>query len=178
MAKEKVVKDKTFKVKYGKDTYIARALPTPTVAMLGFRLQPKLVGLSIISGGIALDKFNQGQNIESYYNVLAKVFAPEDWEWLMDEILYNENYPIQLNGYYLNREEIDQHFAGDFCRLNTVLLRFAYMNLGEFKDLLASLTGSAKNIATYLTEITNKHLQGLEQSLKNSKDLLDKKSVD
>lgn len=166
MTKGKQVKDKTFTIMYGKDKYTARALPASTVALLGFRLQPKLVGLSVVTGGIAVDKFNQGENIKSYYDVLEKVFAPDDWEWLMQEIIFNETYPIQVNDVYLNREEVEEHFAGDFCRLYTVLLRLAYMNLGEFKDLLASLTGATKNIVTYLTAIADKHLKGLETSFK------------
>lgn len=166
MAKSTQIKDKTFTVEYGKDKYTARALPASTVALLGFRLQPKLVGLSVVTGGIAVDKFNQGENIKSYYDVLEKVFAPEDWEWLMNEILFNETYPMQVNGVYFNKEEIEEHFAGDFCRLYTVLLRLAYMNLGEFKDFLGNLTGLAKSIANYLTAITDKHVKGLEASFK------------
>lgn len=160
------VQDKTFTVEYGGVKYTSRALPASTVAILGFRLQPKLIGLSIVSGGIAIDKFNQGENIESYYNVISKVFEPADWEWLMKEILFNENYPLKIDETYMSKDEVEQHFAGDFCRLYTVLLRFAYLNLGEFKDLVANLTGSAKNIVTYLTAITEKHLKGLEQSFK------------
>ena len=164
----KQVKDKTFTVEYGKDKYTARALPASTVALLGFRVQPKLVGLSIVTGGIAIDKFNQGENIKSYYEVLEKVFAPDDWEWLMNEILFNETYPIKVNDIYMNKEELEEHFAGDFCRLYTVLIKLAYLNLGEFKDLLGSLTGAAKNIANYLTDIINKHLQSAEAYLKKS----------
>ena len=162
----KQVKDKTFTVEYGKDKYTVRAMPASTVALLGFRLQPKLVGLSVVSGGIAIDKFNQGENIKSYYEVLEKVFAPEDWQWLIDEILFNETYPMQINNVYMNREEIEEHFAGDFCRLYTVVLRIAYLNLGEFKDLLGNLSGVAKDIANYLMAITDKHLKGMEQSFK------------
>ena len=159
-------KDKTFTVEYGKDKYTVRALPASTVALLGFRLQPKLLGLGVVSGGIALDKFNQGENINSYYEVLTKVFAPEDWQWLMDEILFNDHYPIQLNGQFLSREEVEQHFAGDFCRLYTVILKLGYLNLGECKDLLNSLTGVAGNIANSLVGIVEAHLKGLEQSFK------------
>lgn len=166
MTKTKQIQDKVFTVKYGGDEYTARALPTSTVALLGFRLQPKLLGLSIVTGGIAFDKFNQGENIKSYYDVLEKVFAPDDWQWLMDTILFNDTYPIQINGIYMNREEVEKHFAGDFCRLYTVLLKFGYLNLGEYKDLLQSLDGVAKNIVNYLTVIVEKHLDGLEQSFK------------
>ena len=162
----KAPKDKTFTVEYGKDKYTSRALPASTVALLGFRLQPKLIGLSIVSGGIAFDKFNQGENINSYYDVISKVFDPSDWEWLMNEILFNENYPLQVNGVYMNKDEVEEHFAGDFCRLYTVILKLAYYNLGEFKDLVGNLTGAAKSIVTSLTAITEKHLKGLEQSFK------------
>lgn len=164
MAKE--IKDKTFTVKYGNDEYTARALPASTVALLGFRLQPKLLGLGVVSGGIALDKFNQGENINSYYEVLTKVFDPTDWEWLMKEILLNEDYPIQVNGLYLNKEEVEQHFAGDFCRLYTVLLKLGYKNLGECKDLVSQLEGTAKNIVNSLMGILQHHMKGLEQSFK------------
>ena len=162
----KEIKDKTFTVKYGKDEYTARALPASTVALLGFRLQPKLLGLGVVSGGIALDKFNQGENINSYYEVLTKVFDPTDWEWLMKEILLNEDYPIQVNGLYLNKEEVEQHFAGDFCRLYTVLLKLGYKNLGECKDLVSQLEGTAKNIVNSLMGILQHHMKGLEQSFK------------
>lgn len=164
MAKE--IKDKTFTIKYGNDEYTARALPASTVALLGFRLQPKLLGLGVVSGGIALDKFNQGENINSYYEVLTKVFDPTDWEWLMKEILLNEDYPIQVNGLYLNKEEVEQHFAGDFCRLYTVLLKLGYKNLGECKDLVSQLEGTAKNIVNSLMGILQHHMKGLEQSFK------------
>lgn len=164
MAKE--IKDKTFTVKYGNDEYTARALPASTVALLGFRLQPKLLGLGVVSGGIALDKFNQGENINSYYEVLTKVFDPTDWEWLMKEILLNEDYPIQVNGLYLNKEEVEQHFAGDFCRLYTVLLKLGYKNLGECKDLVSQLEGTAKSIVNSLMGILQHHMKGLEQSFK------------
>lgn len=163
---QKQIKDKTFTVEYGKDKYTVRALPASTVALLGFRLQPKLLGLSIVTGGIAFDKFNQGENINSYYEVLTKVFDPSDWEWLMNEIIFNETYPMQINGVYMSREEIEQHFSGDFCRLYTVLLKLGYQNLGECKDLLANLTGVAKNIVSCLVGIAEKHVKGLEQSFK------------
>ena len=161
-----VIQDKTFTVEYGKDKYTVRALPASTVALLGFRLQPKLLGLGVVTGGIALDKFNQGENINSYYEVLTKVFEPDDWKWLMDEILFNPHYPIQLNGQFLSRDEVEQHFAGDFCRLYTVLLKLGYLNLGEYKDLLSSLTGVARSIADSLTGIVEAHLKGLEASFK------------
>lgn len=177
MTQKNAPKDKVFEVVYGKDKYTCRALPTSTVALLGFRLQPKLIGLTIVSGGIALDKFNQGENINSYYDVISKVFEPSDWEWLMEEILYNENYPLQVNGIYLNREEVEKHFAGDFCRLYTVLLKLAYLNLGEFKDLLGSLTGATKSIVTSLQNITEQHLKGLEQSFKKYETHLTKPSA-
>ena len=167
MAKEKKSQDKVFTVKYLKDEYTVRALPASTVALLGFRLQPKLLGLGIVTGGIAFDKFNQGENIKSYYEVLEKVFSPDDWQWLMNELLFDEDYPIQVNGVYLgNREEVEQHFAGDFSRLYTVVLKLGYLNLGEYKDLLNSLTGTAESIVNSLTAIVESHLKGLEQSFK------------
>ena len=167
MAKEKNTHDKYFTVKYLNDEYTVRALPASTVAMLGFRLQPKLLGLGIVTGGIAFDKFNQGENIKSYYEVLEKVFSPDDWQWLMNELLFNPDYPIQVNGLYLgNREEVEKHFAGDFCRLYTVVLKLGYLNLGEYKDLLNSLTGAAQSIVNSLTAVVESHLKGLEQSFK------------
>ena len=167
MAKEKNAQDKVFTVKYLNDEYTVRALPASTVALLGFRLQPKLLGLGIVTGGIAFDKFNQGENIKSYYEVLEKVFSPDDWQWLMNELLFNPDYPIQVNGLYLgNREEVEKHFAGDFCRLYTVLLKLGYKNLGECKDLVSQLDGYAKNIVNSLTGILQHHMKGLEQSFK------------
>ena len=167
MAKEKKSQDKYFTVKYLNDEYTVRALPASTVDLLGFRLQPKLLGLGIVTGGIAFDKFNQGENIKSYYEVLEKVFSPEDWQWLMNEFLFNPDYPIQVNGVFLgDRNEVEQHFAGDFCRLYTVVLKLGYLNLGEYKDLLNSLTGAAENIVNSLTAIIESHLKGLEQSFK------------
>ena len=167
MAKEKKSQDKYFTVKYLNDEYTVRALPASTVALLGFRLQPKLLGLGIVTGGIAFDKFNQGENIKSYYEVLEKVFSPEDWQWLMNEFLFNPDYPIQVNGVFLgDRNEVEQHFAGDFCRLYTVVLKLGYLNLWEYKDLLNSLTGAAESIVNSLTAVIESHLKGLEQSFK------------
>ena len=66
----------------------------------------------------------------------------------------------------MSPEEVEQHFAGDFYRLYTVVTKFGYLNLGEHKDLLNSLTGVAKSIGNSLQGIMETHLKVLEHSFK------------
>ena len=95
-----------------------------------------------------------------------RCFDAEDWKWLLDELIYNVENPIKVGERYLTtEEEINEHFAGDFVRIYTVTLQFAYQNLGEFKMLTENLNGLAKNIADYLKDLIDLHMTDLEQSL-------------
>lgn len=156
---------KTITVKYGKDTYSRVALTGSALAYLGLRLQPKLIGLGSVIGCVVGNKFVQGENLYSYYQCIKDVFDAEDWKWLLDELIYNKEYPIKVNERFLVEDgEVDEHFAGDFVRLYTVTLKMAYANLGEFKTLTESLDGLAGSIANYLKGIMDSHLTDLEQS--------------
>lgn len=153
-------------VKYGKDTYTRNALTGSALQYLGLRLMPKIIGLGSVIGCVVGNKFVQGENLYSYFQCIKDVFDAEDWKWLLDEIIYNFENPIKVGERYLTtEEEVNEHFSGDFVRLYTVTLQFAYQNLGEFKTLTESLTGLAKNIANYLKELMDAHITDLEQSL-------------
>jgi len=157
---------KEFVVKYGKDTYTRNALTGADLQYLGLRLMPKVLGLGSVIGCVVGNKFVQGENLYSYFQCIKDVFDAEDWKWLVDKILYDEENPLKVGERYLtSEEEVNEHFAGDFIKLYIVTLQLAYKNLGEFSMLTENLNGLARNIADYLKELMEIHLTDLEQSL-------------
>lgn len=162
----RVFMTKELTVVYGKDVYKRNALTGSALQYLGLRLMPKIIGLGSVIGCVVGNKFVQGENLYSYFQCIKDVFDAEDWKWLLDEIIYNFENPIKVGERYLTTEdEVNEHFAGDFVRLYSITLQFAYQNLGEFKVLTENLTGLAKNIADYLKELMDIHMTDIEQSL-------------
>ena len=148
---------KEFVVKYGKDTYKRNALVGDAQDYLGLRLLPKVIGF-----GTTIEN----ENHYSIYQCLKDIFDAEDWKWLVETILYNFEQPIAVGDRYLtSAEQVDEHFAGDFIRKFTVVLQFAYKNLGEFKDLTANMNGLMENIAVYFDRVVEKYVSQAEQSI-------------
>ena len=157
---------KEFSVKYGKDTYSRNALTGSDLQYLGLRLMPKVLGLGSVIGCVVGNKFVQGENLYSYFQCVKDVFDAEDWKWLVDKIIYDNENPLKVGERYLTtEEEINEHFAGDFVRIYVVTLELAYKNLGEFDTLTKNFQGLASNIADYLKELIDLHLTDVKQSL-------------
>ena len=157
---------KEFTVKYGKDTYKRNAMEGDAQDYLGLRLIPKIVGFGTTINAMISRHDVENENHYSLYQTIKDIFNAEDWKWLVDEILYNPQQPIAVGERYLTtEEEVNEHFAGDFIRKYTIVLQFAYKNLGEFKDLIPNLNGLTQNIGVYFDKVIENYLNQAEQSI-------------
>lgn len=157
---------KEFKVKYGKDTYKRNAMTGEALDFLGLRLMPKVIGFGTTINAMISRHDIENENHYSLYQCIKDIFSADDWKWLVDEVLYNFENPIAVGERYLvSEEEVNEHFAGDFIRKYTVVLQFAYKNLGEFKDLIPNLNGLVGNIAVYLEKTAMAYMKEAEQSI-------------
>lgn len=157
---------KEFVVKYGKYTYKRNALTGDSQDYLGLRLLPKVVGFGTTINAMISRKDVPNENHYTIYQCFKDIFDAEDWKWLVEEILYDFESPIAVGEKYLtSKEEVDEHFAGDFIRKFTVVLQMAYKNLGEFKDLTANMNGLMENIAVYFDRVVENYMSQAEQSI-------------
>lgn len=173
---------KEFTVKYGKDTYKRNAMTGEALDYLGLRLMPKVIGFGTTINAMISRHDIENENHYSLYQCIKDIFSAEDWKWLVEEILYNFEQPVAVGERYLTSEdEVNEHFAGDFIRKYSVVLQFAYKNLGEFKDLIGNMDGLIRNIEFYFEQLIDKYMKQVEQSintygnnLKNEKKISDK----
>ena len=157
---------KEFEVKYGKYTYKRNALYGEAQDYLGLRLMPKIVGFGATINTLINRQYIENENHFSIYQCLKDIFDAEDWKWLVDKILYDFENPVAVGERYLvSEDEVNEHFAGDFIRKYTVVLQFAYKNLGEFKDLIPNLNGLAQSIGAYLSQVVENYMKQAEQSI-------------
>ena len=157
---------KEFVVKYGKDTYKRNAMTGEALDYLGLRLMPKVIGFGTTINAMISRHDIENENHYSLYQCIKDIFSAEDWKWLVDEVLYNFEQPIAVGERYLaSEEEVNEHFAGDFIRKYTVVLQFAYKNLGEFSVLMPSIDGLLGNIAVYLEKTVKTYVNEAQQSI-------------
>lgn len=157
---------KEFTVKYGKNVYKRNALTGEALDYLGLRFMPKVIGFGTTINAMISRHDVENENHYSLFQCIKDIFSAEDWKWLVDEILYNPEQPVSVDGHYFaNEEEINEHFAGDFIRKYTVVLQMAYKNLGELKDLIGSMSGLIQNIGVYFGQVVEQYLKQAEQSI-------------
>ena len=171
---------KEFVVKYGKDTYKRNAMTGEALDYLGLRLIPKVIGFGTTINAMITRHDIENENHYSLYQTIKDIFDAEDWKWLVNEILYNFEQPIAVGERYLTTEdEVNEHFAGDFVKKYTVVLQFAYKNLGEFSVLMPSLKGLPTNIASYLEKTLEIYVNQAGQSINNyaNKETQEKKTT-
>jgi hypothetical protein len=157
---------KEFVVKYGKDTYKRNAMTGDSLDYLGLRFLPKVIGFGTTINAMISRHDIENENHYSLYQCIKDIFSAEDWKWLVDEILYNFEQPMAVGErYFTNEEEVNEHFAGDFIKKYTVVLQFAYKNLGEFKELMPSLNGLVGNIVSCLEKVAIAYMKEAEQSI-------------
>lgn len=171
---------KEITVKYGKDTYKRNALTGDALDYLGLRLLPKVIGFGTTINALISRRDLQNENHYSLFQCIKDIFDAEDWKWLVDVILYNPEQPIAVGERYLmNEQEVDEHFAGDFIKKYTIVLQFAYKNLGEFKDLMTSFSGLTKSIAEYFDKTVENYVIQATQSINSygNKEAQGKKTV-
>lgn len=157
---------KEFIVKYGKDTYKKNALTGENLDYLGLRLMPKIIGFGTTINAMISRHDIQNENHYSLYQCIKDIFSADDWKWLVDVILYDFEQPIAVGERYLaSEEEVNEHFAGDFIKKYSVVLQFAYKNLGEFKDLIGNMSGLIPSIGAYFEQVIINYMKQAEQSI-------------
>lgn len=157
---------KEFTITYGNDTYTKLALSGENLIYLGGKLAPKVVGFGQTINTLINRSFIENENHYSIYQCIKDIFAVEDWKWLVEAILYDFDRPIAVGKRYLaTKEEVDEHFAGDFVRMATVVVKMAYKNLGEPTGLMKGLSTSMQNIMSCLIQVCEAYVNEVQQSI-------------
>lgn len=153
---------KEVEVVYGKDKYKRNALTGEALTTLALLFQNKFACFA--STGFDIMAF---RDTDSYgrHQCIKDIFKIEDWQWLIDTIIYSEEAALAVNGNYLNRTETEEHFAGDVLKLMTVTYKMAVANMGEQSAFIQSLSGFTKSIAEYLKEMVKTYSEDVAQSV-------------
>lgn len=153
---------KEFTVEYGKDKYTRNALTGEALTTLALVFQLKFACFT--STGFDIMTF---RDTDSYgrHQCIKDIFAVDEWKWLINEIIYNDTYQLAVNGKYLERAEVEEHFAGDVLKLMTVTYKMAVANMGERSAFMQSLSGFTKSIAGSLEEMVQTYSEDVAQSV-------------
>lgn len=162
---------KQIEVEYNGHTYSRNALTFGELTTFGVRIVQKLFGFGAVTGVVFANKFEQGDNLDSFYRVVKDVFDTKDWEWMVNLFLHDKANVLMIDGIAVDEEELNEHFSGDFLAVYSITVAMAYQNLGEFKGLKEKLSGSLGSIAESLKTL-------LEQQTEMIKDGLQKKMKD
>lgn len=162
---------KQIEVEYNGHRYSRNALTFGELTTFGVRMVQKLFGFGAVTGVVFANKFEQGDNLDSFYRVVKDVFDKDDWIWVVNLFLHDKANVLMIDGVAVDDEELNEHFAGDFLAVYSITVAMAYQNLGEFKGLKEKLSGSLGSIAESLKTL-------LEQQTEMIKDGLEKKMKD
>lgn len=125
--------------------YSRPVLNTADTFEFGWKIAPRISSL-LTAIGFKVADF-EGENSETFCNVIEKIFDIEIGHWLIDKLILDLSRPLCVNGVALtSEEEIDEHFGGEFIKLASVAFLLACEMLGERQKLLTNLKDSAKNI--------------------------------
>lgn len=153
---------KEFTVEYGNNKYTRNALTGEALTTLALVFQLKFACFT--STGFDIMTFRDTDSF-GRHQCIKDIFAVDEWKWLINEIIYNDSYPIAVNGKFLDRAETEEHFAGDVLKLMTVTYKMAVENMGERSAFMASLNGFTKNIAGSLSELVKTYSEDVAQSV-------------
>ncbi len=153
---------KEFTVEYGGNKYTRNALTGEALTTLALVFQLKFACFT--STGFDIMTFRDTDSF-GRHQCIKDIFAVDEWKWLINEIIYNDSYPIAVNGKFLDRKETEEHFAGDVLKLMTVTYKMAVENMGERFAFMASLNGFTKNIAESLQELVKTYSEDVAQSV-------------
>lgn len=161
---------KRFEVSYNGHTYSRNALNFGELTEFGLRIMPLLAGFGATTGVVYANKFEQGDNLYSFYKTIKDVFNKDDWKWLVEMMLHSKTACLSIDGIDVDEEELNEHFAGDFLAVYYVTCEMAWHNVGEFKGLKEKLVGSLGSIVDSLKVLIEQQTQmiykGLEQKQK------------
>lgn len=162
---------KQIEVEYNGHTYSRNALNFGELTSFGVRIVQKLFGFGAVTGVVFANKFEQGDNLDSFYRVVKDVFDIKDWEWMVNLFLHDKANVLMIDGIAVDDEELNEHFSGDFLAIYSVTVAMAYQNLGEFNGLKEKLTGSlgsiAESLKTLLDQQTEMIKDGLQKKMKD-----------
>lgn len=167
---------KRFEVSYNGHTYSRNALNFGELTEFGLRIMPLLAGFGATTGVVFANKFEQGDNLHSFYKVIKDVFNKDDWKWLVEMMLHSKTACLSIDGIDVDEEELNEHFAGDFLAVYYVTCEMAWHNVGEFKGLKEKLTGSLGSIADSLKVLVEQQTQMIYQGLEKKQKEKSRKS--
>lgn len=156
---------KRFEVKYDGHIYARNALNFEELTEFGLRIIPLLAGLGSTTGVVYANKFEQGDNLFSFYQVIKDVFNKEDWKWLVEMMLHSKSACLSIDGVDVDENELNEHFSGNFVAMYYVTCEMAWHNLGEFKGLKAKLNESLGSILDCLKEIVKNQTKMIQEGL-------------
>ena len=159
-------------VEYDGHKYARNPLNFGELVEFGTRISQKLFGFGAVTGVVFANKFEQGDNLDSFYRVVKDVFNADDWKWMANLFLKNKSSVLYVDGNPIADDaELDEIFAGNFLAVYTITVEMAYKNMGEFRGLKEKLSGYLGNIAELLKLL-------LENQTKMIQDGLQKKMQD
>jgi hypothetical protein len=156
---------KRFEVSYNGHTYGRNALNFAELTEFGLRIMPLIMGFGATTGVVFANKFEQGDNLNSFYKVIKHVFNKDDWKWLVEMMLHSKTACLSIDGLDVDEQELNEHFAGDFLAVYYITCEMAWHNVGEFKGLKEKLTGSLGNIADSLKTLVEQQAKMIEEGL-------------
>lgn len=162
---------KQIEVEYNGHKYSRNALNFGELVKFGTKIAQKTIGFGAVTGVVFANKFEQGDNLDSFYKVVKDVFDADDWIWLANLFLKDKASVLYIDGNPVDSNEIDEHFAGDFLAIYAITAEMAWKNMGESKGLKEKLTGSIGKIADCFQQLlknqTEMIQEGLETKLKS-----------
>jgi hypothetical protein len=156
---------KRFEVNYNGHTYARNALNFGELTEFGLRVMPIVAGFGATTGVVFANKFEQGDSLHAFYQVIKDVFNKDDWKWLVEMMLHSKSSCLSIDGVDVDENELNEHFAGDFLSVYYVTCEMAWHNLGEFSGLKAKLSGQLGSIADSLKTLVEQQTQMIQDGL-------------
>ena len=155
---------KQIEVEYDGHKYSRNALSFGELTAFGVRMVQKLFGFGAVTGVVFANKFEQGDNLDSFYKVVKDVFDKDDWIWMVNLFLHDKANVLYIDGNPVDENELS--FAGNFLAVYTITVMMAYNSLGEWKGLKEKLNGSLGNIAESLKALLEQQTEMIGEGLR------------
>lgn len=160
---------KRIEVNYNGHTYARNALNFGELTEFGLRIMERLTGFGSVMGVTFANKFEQGDNLHSFYKVIKDVFNKDDWKWLVELFLHSKTACLSIDGVDVDEEELNEHFAGEFLAIYYITCEMAWHNMGEFKGLKEKLNGQLGDIADSLKALLTQQTELIQEGLKRKR---------
>lgn len=157
---------KLIEVEYNGHKYSRNALNFGELTSFGVRVVQKLFGFGAVTGVVFANKFEQGDNLDSFYKVVKDVFDKDDWIWLVNLFLNDKVNVLYIDGNPITDEnELNEHFAGNFLAIYAITVMMAYNSLGEWKGLKEKLNESLGNTVELLKQLLENQTEMIKDGL-------------